>query len=84
MFFKKRHVLISFGGLNGIDAAIESDEKLKAGKMDDIFDYICEWKDTEAIHENYFNYGSRTIRLEVSVDFKILELVELAIDIIFF
>ena len=68
--------MISFGGLNGIDAAIESDEKLKAGKMDDIFDYICEWKDTEAIHENYFNYGSRTIRLEVSFCFNIKALVE--------
>jgi hypothetical protein len=55
-----RHVLIVFGGVNGIDAAIESDEKLKAGKMAEIFEYICESKENGKI-----TYGSRSIRLEV-------------------
>jgi hypothetical protein len=59
--FRFRHILIVFGGVNGIDAAIESDEKLKAGKMEQIFDYICESNDFGQI-----NYGSRSIRLEVS------------------
>ena len=49
-----------FGGVNGIDAAIESDEKLKAGKMEQVFDYICETSD-----HGKLNFGSRSIRLEV-------------------
>lgn len=52
--------MIVFGGVNGIDAAIESDEKLKAGKMEEIFEYICESKEHGQI-----TYGSRSIRLEV-------------------
>ena len=51
-----------FGGVNGIDAAIESDEKLKAGKMEQVFDYICESNE----HEQ-FNFGSRSLRLEVII-----------------
>ncbi len=61
MCFKfNRRILIVFGGVNGIDAAIESDEKLKAGKMEQIFDYICESNEYGQV-----NFGSRSIRLEV-------------------
>ena len=33
-----------FGGLGGIEAAMEADEKLKASKIDQVFDFVCESK----------------------------------------
>lgn len=48
-----------FGGLNGIEAALEADEKLKANNIEKLFDYVCESSKFEQ------NYGSRSIRLEV-------------------
>ncbi len=56
--FSCSHALIVFGGLQGIDAAIEADEKLKANNSEQIFSHICE-------SAEYSDYGSRTIRLEV-------------------
>ena len=56
----KRHVLIVFGGLHGIEAAIEADEKLKVNKIEQVFDFVCESK-----NEGECNFGSRTVRLEV-------------------
>ena len=48
-----------FGGLNGIEAALEADEKLKANKIEQVFDHVCESPKFEQ------NYGSRSVRLEV-------------------
>ena len=62
-----RHVLIVFGGVNGIEAAIESDEKLKASKMSQIFDYMCEGDENGQL-----NFGSRSIRLEVSNETRLI------------
>ena len=36
---------------------MEADEKLKANKIEDVFDYVCEG--------NMVEYGSRSMRLEV-------------------
>lgn len=47
-----------FGGIQGIGAAIEADEKLRANKSEQIFSHICE-------SAEYSDYGSRSIRLEV-------------------
>lgn len=52
--------MIVFGGLNGIEAAIEADEKLKANKIEQIFKYFCE------SDRNVNIYGSRSVRLEVN------------------
>lgn len=57
-----RHILIVFGGVNGIEAAIEADEKLKANKLEQIFDFVCESPYCEK------KFGSRSIRLEVYCD----------------
>ncbi len=51
-------MLIVYGGIQGIEAAIEADEKLRANNRDQIFSHICE-------SEEFSDYGSRSIRLEV-------------------
>jgi hypothetical protein len=56
-------VLIVFGGINDIEAAIEADEKLRAKNLGDIFNVICEAKDKSKNMNQGF--GSRSIRLEV-------------------
>ncbi|RMZ99481.1 hypothetical protein BpHYR1_028730 [Brachionus plicatilis] len=56
-----KRVLIVFGGVNGIEPAIEADEKLKANKLEQIFDFVCESKDADQ------KYGSRSIRLEEAI-----------------
>ncbi len=55
---KANHVLVVFGGIQGIGAAIEADEKLRANKAEQIFSHICE-------SAEFSDYGSRSIRLEV-------------------
>jgi hypothetical protein len=57
----KRHILIVFGGLHGIEAGIEADEKLKVNKIEQVFDFVCESK-----NEDDSEFGTRTVRLEVS------------------
>lgn len=52
-------MLIVFGGIEGINYAVEADEKLKANKPEQIFSHICESKE-------FSDYGSRSIRLEVT------------------
>lgn len=54
---KPSRLLVVYGGLSGIEAAIEADEKLKANKMDQVFDFICESEKSQ--------FGSRSVRLEV-------------------
>ena len=51
-------MLIVFGGIEGINYAVDADEKLKATKPEQIFSHICESKE-------FSDYGSRSIRLEV-------------------
>ena len=47
-----------YGGSNGLEAGLESDEKLKANKLEQLFDFVCQ------SHE-YQIFGSRSLRLEV-------------------
>jgi hypothetical protein len=51
------HSLIIFGGVNGLQAAIESDEKFKSNNAEELFDYYI---DRQA------NIGSRSVRSEVN------------------
>ena len=46
-----------FGGVNGLQAAIESDEKFKSNNAEELFDYYI---DRQA------NIGSRSVRSEVN------------------
>ena len=64
MNYPLSHVLVVFGGANGIEAAIEADEKLKANKMEQIFDMVCEAANTEPPA-----FGTRSVRMEVSLFF---------------
>ena len=57
--------MIVFGGLHGIEAAIEADEKLRINKLEQVFDFVCESK-----NEDECNFGSRTVRLEVNKKWK--------------
>lgn len=54
-----KRILVVFGGISGLEAAIEADEKLKANKPQEIFDFLCQ---SEQHH-----FGSRSIRLEVFI-----------------
>jgi hypothetical protein len=45
-----------FGGVNGLQAAIENDEKFKANDAEELFDYYI---------NKQSNIGSRTVRSEV-------------------
>lgn len=56
-----KRVLVVFGGVNGIDAAIEADEKFKANEIHEVFDIVCESQNIQ--------FGSRSMRLEVIFDF---------------
>lgn len=60
-----------FGGKDGIEAIIEADEKLKANKIDQIFNFNCELNENYDMNELY---GSRTIRLEVNNIFLLIDL----------
>lgn len=60
------HVLIVYGGIQGIEAAIEADEKLRANNREQIFSHICE-------SEEFSDYGSRSIRLEVIRNFFLIK-----------
>jgi len=53
-----KHLLVVFGGLEGIEACIENDQDLKASKPQEVFDYymnVCPLQ------------GSRTIRTEEAI-----------------
>lgn len=54
---RPKRVLVVYGGLSGIEAAIEADERLKASKMQDVFDLVC--------HTDRPQFGSRSMRIEV-------------------
>jgi hypothetical protein len=52
-----RRVLVVYGGLCGLETAMESDEKLKANKTEQLFDVMCQ--------SEQVTLGSRSVRLEV-------------------
>lgn len=52
-----KRILIVYGGVDGIEAAIEADEKFKVNKIEDVIDLVCQSDDAA--------FGSRSIRLEV-------------------
>ena len=55
---KHRHLLIVFGGLNGLEECVASDESVKTGRVESLFDcYI----------NTCVRQGSRTIRTEEAV-----------------
>lgn len=56
-----KRVLVVFGGISGIDAAIEADEKFKSNKIHEVFDIVCE--------NHNIQFGSRSMRLEVIFDY---------------
>lgn len=53
-----KHLLIMFGGLHGLESALESDDKLKADDPKLLFDYYL---------NTVPNQGSRTIRTEEAI-----------------
>lgn len=56
--FEYKHVLIVFGGLQGIEAAVESDEMLDVTDASLLFDFYL---------NTLPNQGSRTIRTEEAI-----------------
>lgn len=52
------HAILVFGGLQGLEEALESDETLKADNPSDLFDYYI---------NTLPNQGSRTIRTEEAI-----------------
>jgi hypothetical protein len=50
--------LFVYGGSNGLEAGMESDEKLKANKIEQLFDFVCQSQDFQI-------FGSRSLRIEV-------------------
>ena len=65
-----RHILVVFGGKDGIEAALEADEKLKANKIEQVFNFNCE---LSQVKSQSSLFGSRTIRLEVRLEYCELE-----------
>ena len=59
-----------FGGKDGIEAALEADEKLRASKIEQVFNFNCEQGKVKSPSSLF---GSRTIRLEVSTHFQIFQ-----------
>ena len=55
---KYRHLLIVFGGLNGLEECVASDERVKTGRVESLFDLYI---------NTCVRQGSRTIRTEEAV-----------------
>lgn len=53
-----RHILIAFGGLSGLEAALESDESLRISDIRSLFDHYINTCPEQ---------GSRIIRTEVCI-----------------
>ena len=53
-----RHLLIVFGGLNGLEECVASDENIKTGRVESLFDHYI---------NTCVRQGSRTIRTEEAV-----------------
>lgn len=58
MFTRFRHLLVVFGGLQGLEASVDTDQNLDVTDPSVLFDFYL---------NTCPNQGSRTIRTEVSV-----------------